>query len=279
MYLARRARAYGEGLPAQPRDLPEYQQTACDGNKDGSGADLVPLLQGLGAGPTPIGQSESGSEARGPPPRTSPGPRVGFHPEPSADRGGRCGHEVQSHAAPARMRATWHHLHAGREVVATCPGGFSHASSALVIPSLAPLLAPPHSPPGRSRVRSEPEGSASEVGESEADSRVSDGARRRRAEARRSRSRVDPHEIEDAEDQLENYYVKVDGMVRRLLMIAEHIDANEDLVEIQVGGWVDVLDQLQPRKTGHAAFGPRCVALCFHGSGTDSVQQLPPAAH
>lgn len=51
---------------------------------------------------------------------------------------------------------------------------------------------------------------------------------------------MDPHEIEDAEDQLENYYVKVDGMLRRLLMIAEHIDANEDLVEIQAsrgGGW------------------------------------------
>ncbi|KAL6786115.1 MRS4 [Auxenochlorella protothecoides x Auxenochlorella symbiontica] len=174
MYLARRAATYGEELPAQPRDLPEYQQQPCAGY-DGPEADMVPLLQGTSDGPTPICQSEAGSQARGPTPRSSPGSRVGFHPDPIVvDR-------------------------------------------------------------GRSRSRSEPEGSASEGAESEADSRPGgDGPRRRRTELRRSRSRVDPHEIEDAEDQLENYYVKVDGMLRRLLMIAEHIDANEDLVEIQM---------------------------------------------
>lgn len=59
-------------------------------------------------------------------------------------------------------------------------------------------------------------------------------SRRAHSRVRRVPDRVDPHDIEEAEDQLETYYVKVDAALRRLLMMSEAIDANEDMVDIQV---------------------------------------------
>lgn len=45
---------------------------------------------------------------------------------------------------------------------------------------------------------------------------------------------VDPHEIEDAEDLLESYFIQVDYLLRRLLTINERIDDVEDLVEVSL---------------------------------------------
>ncbi|KAK2079687.1 hypothetical protein QBZ16_002082 [Prototheca wickerhamii] len=70
--------------------------------------------------------------------------------------------------------------------------------------------------------------------DADARSSHSSGHERRQRGPRRARSHVDPHDIEDAEDQLENYYVKVDAILRRLMVLSEHIDANEDFVEIQM---------------------------------------------
>ncbi|KAI3438509.1 hypothetical protein D9Q98_000937 [Chlorella vulgaris] len=43
---------------------------------------------------------------------------------------------------------------------------------------------------------------------------------------------VDPHDIQDAEDLLESYFIQVDYILRRLLMVNERIDDAEDLVSI-----------------------------------------------
>lgn len=45
---------------------------------------------------------------------------------------------------------------------------------------------------------------------------------------------VDPHEIEDAEDLLETYYLQLDYLLRRLRTVDERIEDTEDLVAIQM---------------------------------------------
>ncbi|KAL4425925.1 hypothetical protein ABPG75_009941 [Micractinium tetrahymenae] len=45
---------------------------------------------------------------------------------------------------------------------------------------------------------------------------------------------VDPHQIEDAEDLLETYYLQVDYLLRRLQTVDERIEDTEDLVAIQM---------------------------------------------